>query len=265
MIIVGELINSSRKAIASAIEARDAETVRRLAVDQAEGGATYIDVNAGTFGDREPEHLKWLIQNVQEAVDLPCCIDSPNPRAIEAAMAVHRGTPMINSISLEKGRCDGMLPLIAGAELRIVALCMGDAGMPRTAEDRLQVADRLIELLLKNNLTLERIYVDPLVQSVATDQTFGREFLEAVTRIMSRFEGVHTICGLSNVSFGLPLRKNLNRTFMAMAISKGLDAAILDPTDKPMMATVLAAEALAGRDRYCMNFIKAYREKRLEF
>jgi 5-methyltetrahydrofolate--homocysteine methyltransferase len=265
MIIVGELINSSRQAIASAIESRDAQSIRRLAANQAAGGADYIDVNAGTFGDREADHLKWLIENVQEAVDLPCCIDSPNPKAIEAALAVHRGTPMINSISLEKGRCEGLLPLIAGADLRIVALCMGDAGMPRTAEDRMQVAERLIDLLLKRNLTLERIYVDPLVQSVATDQSFGREFLEAVTRIMNRFEGIHTICGLSNVSFGLPLRKNLNRTFMAMAIAKGLDAAILDPTDRPMMATVLAAEALAGRDRYCMNFIKAYRENGLEF
>jgi 5-methyltetrahydrofolate--homocysteine methyltransferase len=265
MIIVGELINSSRQAIASAIESRDAQSIRRLAANQAAGGADYIDVNAGTFGDREADHLKWLIENVQEAVDLPCCIDSPNPKAIEAALAVHRGTPMINSISLEKGRCEGLLPLIAGADLRIVALCMGDAGMPRTAEDRMQVAERLIDLLLKRNLTLERIYVDPLVQSVATDQSFGREFLAAVTRIMNRFEGIHTICGLSNVSFGLPLRKNLNRTFMAMAIAKGLDAAILDPTDRPMMATVLAAEALAGRDRYCMNFIKAYRENGLEF
>ncbi|MBN2123938.1 MAG: methyltetrahydrofolate cobalamin methyltransferase [Deltaproteobacteria bacterium] len=265
MLIIGELINSSRKGIAAAIEARDAETIRKLARDQAEGGAHYIDVNAGTFGDREGEHLRWLIENVQEAVDLPCCIDSPNPQAIEAALAVHRGTAMINSVSLEKERCEGLLPLVAGTDLRIVALCMSDSGMPRTAEDRLQVAERLVDILVKNNLAPEQIYVDPLVQSVATDQSFGREFLEAVERIMTRLGGVHTICGLSNVSYGLPLRRELNRTFMAMAIAKGLDAAILDPMDRPMMAAVLAAETLAGRDRFCMNFIKAYREKRLQF
>jgi 5-methyltetrahydrofolate--homocysteine methyltransferase len=99
---------------------------------------------------------------------------------------------------------------------------------------------------------------------VATDQTFGREFLKSVEQIMSRFPGIHTVCGLSNVSFGLPLRKFLNRTFMAMAIAKGLDTAILDPLDKAMMATVLAAEALAGRDKYCMNFIKSYRGGKIE-
>jgi 5-methyltetrahydrofolate--homocysteine methyltransferase len=154
--------------------------------------------------------------------------------------------------------------MIAGTSLKIVALCMSDSGMPRTAEDRMRTAEELLNLLVKHGVKLESIYVDPLVQPVATDQTFGREFLIAVERIVSRFPGVHTICGLSNVSFGLPLRKFLNQTFMAMAIAKGLDAAILDPLDKRMMATILAAEALAGRDRFCMRFLNAYREKRLQ-
>jgi cobalamin-dependent methionine synthase I len=264
MIIVGELINSSRKAIASAIEGRDDGAIRRLAKDQAEHGVHYIDVNAGSFRSGESEHLQWLVEKVQEEVDLPCCIDSPDPRAIEAALSAHRGTAMINSISLEKRRCENLLPLIAGTGLKIVALCMSDSGMPRTAEDRMRTAEELLNLLLNHNMKLENIYVDPLVQPVATDQTFGREFLAAVERIMSHFPGVHTICGLSNVSFGLPLRKFVNQTFMAMAIAKGLDAAILDPLDKRMMANILAAEVLAGRDRFCMSFLKAYREKRLQ-
>ena len=113
-------------------------------------------------------------------------------------------------------------------------------------------------------MKLENIYVDPLVQPVATDQTFGHEFLESVEQIMARFPGIHTICGLSNISYGLPQRKFLNRTFMAMAIAKGLDAAILDPMDKQMMANVLGAEALVGRDRFCMKYIGAYRSKMLE-
>jgi cobalamin-dependent methionine synthase I len=264
MIIVGELINSSRKGIASAIEGRDEGAIRKLAKDQAEHGAHYIDVNAGSFKKGESEHLQWLVQKAQEEVDLPCCIDSPDARAIEAALSVHRGTAMVNSVSLEKKRYEDMLPLIAGTSLKIVALCMSDSGMPRTAEDRMRTAEKLINLLLNHNVKLENIYVDPLVQPVATDQTFGSEFLAAVETIMSRFPGVHTICGLSNVSFGLPLRKFLNQTFMAMAVAKGLDAAILDPLDKRMMANILAAEALAGRDRFCMRFLKAYREKRLQ-
>jgi cobalamin-dependent methionine synthase I len=265
MIIIGELINSTRKAIASAIEGRDEGAIRKLAKDQAEHGAHYIDVNAGSFRTGESEHLRWLVEKVQEAVDLPCSIDSPDPRAIEAALSVHRGTAMINSISLEKGRRENLLPLIAGTSLKIVALCMSDSGMPRTAEDRMRTAEEILNLLVKHDVKVENIYVDPLVQPVSTDQTFGKEFLTAVERIMSRFPGVHTICGLSNVSFGLPVRKFLNQTFMAMAIAKGLDAAILDPLDKRMMATIFAAEALAGRDRFCMRLLKAYRGKEMEF
>jgi cobalamin-dependent methionine synthase I len=264
MIIVGELINSSRKAVAAAVEARDEGAVRKLAKDQAEKKIQYIDANAGVFKDLEAEHLTWIIQNIQAVVDLPCCIDSPDPRVIESALSKHRGTPMINSISMEKKRCDNLLPLIAGTDLKIVALCTSDSGMPRTAEDRVRIAQELVALLLKHNVKIENIFVDPLVQPVATDQRFGREFLEAIERIMHLFPGIHTICGLSNVSFGLPLRKFLNQTFMSMAITKGLDSAILDPLDKRMMANILASEALAGKDRFCMNYIKAYRGGSLE-
>jgi cobalamin-dependent methionine synthase I len=261
MIIIGELINASRKGVASAIEAQDEQTIRKLALDQAQNGAHYIDVNAGVFERREAEYLRWLIENVQGMVDLPCCVDSPDPRVIEAGLSVHRGTAMINSISLERKRCDNLLPLLAGTDLKIVALCMGASGMPRTAEDRIRIAEELVDRLLKHNVKIENIFVDPLVQPVAVDQTFGKAFLAAIEGILGRFPGVHTICGVSNVSYGLPMRKFLNQTFITMAIAKGLDAAILDPLDKRMMANVLAAEALAGRDRFCMRFIKSYQDK----
>lgn len=263
MIIVGELINSTRKPIAAAIESRDAGAIRKLAREQAEQGAGYIDVNAGAFEGREAECLKWLIQEVQAEVDLPCCIDSPDPRALEAGLSLHRGTAMINSISLEKGRAENILPLLAGTDLKVVALCMSESGMPRTAEERVRIAESIVNLLLKHHVKVENVFVDPLVQPVSTDQTFGREFLAAVEKIMALFPGIHTICGLSNVSYGLPLRKFLNQTFMTMAIAKGLDAAIINPLDKAMMANILAAEVLGGRDRFCMNFIKAFRAGRL--
>jgi len=264
MIIIGELINSTRKSIGTAIEAGDKAALQKIAKDQAEAGAKYIDVNAGSFQDRETEYLAWLVNIVQEVVDLPCCIDSPNPAALEAALKVHKGIPMINSISLEQERRDKLLPVLAGKDLKIVALCTSDAGIPRTAADRLKIAGELIKLLLDHQLKLENIYVDPLVQPVATDKIFGSEFLESITQIMTRFPGIHTICGLSNVSFGLPQRKFLNRTFVAMAIAKGLDAAIIDPLDRQMMGVVLAAETLIGRDNFCMNYINAYRGGKLE-
>ncbi|MBW2000857.1 MAG: methyltetrahydrofolate cobalamin methyltransferase [Deltaproteobacteria bacterium] len=265
MIIVGELINASRKSIREAIEARDHKTLQGIAKEQEDAGAHYIDVNAGVFEKGEPEYLKWLVEIVQEVVSVPCCIDSPNPAALEAGLSVHKGTPMINSITLEKDRSDKLLPIIAGTDFKVVALCMSDKGMPRTAEDRLIVAEDLVNLLLKNNIKMENIFVDPLVQPVATDQSFGREFLDAIEQVMDKFEGIHTICGLSNVSFGLPKRKFLNQTFMVMAIARGLDAAIIDPLDRRMMGNIVSAEALAGRDRFCMNYLKAYRGHQLDF
>lgn len=259
MIIVGELINASRKVVAAAIEKQDQEAITKIAKDQAEAGADFIDVNAGVFVGKEPEYLEWLVKTVQAAVDIPCCIDSPDPKAIEKALAAHNGTAMINSISLEKDRYDTLMPIIAGTDLKVVALCMSDDGMPETTTDRMKIADKLVNGLVQNQIPLENIYVDPLVQPVSTNNDFGVEFLNAIEQIIKTFEGIHTVCGLSNISFGLPDRKFLNQTFMSMAIAKGLDGAIVNPLDKKMMANIIAAEALAGRDDYCMEYLKAYR------
>jgi 5-methyltetrahydrofolate--homocysteine methyltransferase len=171
---------------------------------------------------------------------------------------------MINSISLERARYDTILPLVAGTQHKVIALCMSDAGMPETVDDRLRIADTLVNGLLQRNVAPGNIFVDPLVQPVAVKGAYGMAFIEAVAAIKARFEGVHTACGLSNVSFGLPARKFMNRTFMVMAIARGLDGAILDPLDRPTMAAIAAAEALAGRDDYCMRYIKAFRAGRLE-
>jgi cobalamin-dependent methionine synthase I len=259
MLIVGELINASRKAISAAIEKQDHEAIAQIAKDQSAAGANFIDVNAGVFVGKEPEYLEWLVKTVQSAVDDPCCIDSPDPKAIEKALASHSGTAMINSISLEKDRYDALMPIVAGTDLKVVALCMSDDGMPETTEDRMKIADKLINGLLQNHVAIENIYVDPLVQPVSTNNFFGVEFLNAIEQIVKTFEGIHTVCGLSNISFGLPERKFLNQTFMSMAIGKGLDGAIINPLDRKMMANIIAAEALAGRDDYCMAYLQAYR------
>jgi cobalamin-dependent methionine synthase I len=264
MIIVGELINASRKAITESIKGRDVEAIQTVARQEHEAGAHYIDVNAGIFLDEEEDYMRWLVQTVQAVVDGPCSIDTPNPKAIEAGLSVHRGTPMINSISLESDRYNRMIPLLAGTDFRVVALCMSDEGMPKTAEDRLRIADKLINGLVQNRIPLENIYVDPLVQPISVDKTFGIEFLRAIALIKEKFAGVHAMCGLSNVSYGLPGRAFVNQTFMPMAIAMGLDGAILNPLDKRMMANIVAAEALAGRDNYCMNFMKAHRAKKFE-
>jgi len=164
MIIIGELINASRKAIGAAIEAGDTEAIQKVAKDQAEAGADFIDVNAGIFVGKEPQYLKWLVQTVQEVTDTPCAIDSPDPAAIEAALNVHKRIPMINSISLEKERYDNLMPIVAGTDMKVVALCMSDEGMPQTVDDRLKIAEKLVNGLVQNNVSIENIFVDPLVQ-----------------------------------------------------------------------------------------------------
>lgn len=264
MIIIGELINASRKAIRGAIENDDAGVIQETAVNQAKAGADFIDVNAGIFVDKEPQYLRWLVETVQEVTDLPCAIDSPSPDAIKSALEVHKGTPMINSISLESERYEALLPLIAGTDYKVVALCMSDDGMPETVDDRLQITDKLINNLTKNNVAIENIFIDPLVQPISTNKEFGMGFLDAVEQIMKRYPGVNTACGLSNISYGLPKRKILNRTFMTMAICKGLNGAIVNPLDEKMMARIVVAETLAGRDDYCMQYLSSYRAGALD-
>jgi len=229
MLIVGELINSSRKAIKEAIDAEDAEAIKKIARDQAECGADYIDVNAGTYVGKEDQYMKWLVSTVQSAVEIPCCIDSPDPKVVEAAMELHKGTPMLNSISLEKERWDALLPVVAGSDIKVIALCMSDSGMPESKDDRLSIASDLINSLVKNNVPVENIYVDPLVQPISTNDSYGMEFMNAVEAIMTEFPGVHTVCGLSNISYGLPERKLLNQALWSWPFARGLTALLSIP------------------------------------
>ena len=263
MIIVGEKINSSRKGIAQALEQRDADFISNVAREQAQAGALYIDVNAGTYVDEEVDYLCWLVEAVQGAVDLPLCLDSPNPKALSEAIKRHKGEPMINSISLEKDRFPPLLSVVTSQPCKVVALCMAQTSMPRTVEERVSVGAELISKLTDEGIPIGNIYVDPLVQPVSVDIAMGTAALGAMHTIMNDFPGVNTICGLSNVSFGLPERHLINRNFLALGMAYGLSAAILDPTDKKLMATLLALEMLLGRDEYCQNFIQAYQEGRI--
>jgi 5-methyltetrahydrofolate--homocysteine methyltransferase len=269
MIIVGELINATRKSVRDAIESRDEKMISDLSLKQSQAGADYIDVNAGGFIENEAQYLKWIIDIILETTDIPCSIDSSNPETFEQVL-IHlqdksHNVPMINSVSIESKKLEKLMPVIAGVDLKIVALCMSDEGVPETADQKLSVADRLINELVKNDIKIENIYVDPLVQSLATNHINGFEFLKAVDEIMKRYPGVHTICGLSNISFGMPERKFLNQTLMAMAIAKGLDGAIMNPLDKQLIASIIAAEALFGKDDYGLNYLKAFRQGILKF
>ncbi len=263
VLIIGERINATRKRIGEAVQSYDADLIKAEAVKQVEAGAHLIDVNGGIAG-RETEFLPWLVDVVQEAVDVPLCLDSPHPEALAAALPRCKQPPLINSVTAEEERLQKLVPLVKEFDARVIALCLSDGGPPKGLDDRLEIAARLVDRLTGEGIPLDRIHVDPCVFPVSTGPDAGSWVLEAIPWIHGRYPGVHTICGVSNVSFGLPLRKLLNAVFLAMLIARGLDSAIVDPCDRLTRANLLAAEALAGRDQYSGAYIAAFRAGELE-
>jgi 5-methyltetrahydrofolate--homocysteine methyltransferase len=258
VLVVGELINSTRKAIAQALEQKDRAFLQDLARRQVEAGAQIIDVNAAAGGN-EADRMKWLVEIVQEAVRVPLCIDSPSAAAIEAGLAVCREKAMLNSITAEDHRWNELLPVVQKYKPRVIALCMGDGPMPETTLDRLREAEKLVPGLVAAGIPIEDIYLDPLIKPLGVNTKHAMEALESTRALRLEYPGVHIICGLSNVSFGLPERRLLNRAFMVMAISSGMDAFIMDPLDHPTMSLLAAAKALVGQDEYCLEYIAGVR------
>jgi cobalamin-dependent methionine synthase I len=264
MLIVGERINSSRKGIEPALRDRDAEFIMREAKDQVDAGAHLIDVNTATLMDKEVESLTWAIQLIQGSLDIPVCIDSPNPVTVGEVLPSCKGKAMVNSITAEAERYAQLISLIQDHKPNVVGLCMDDRGMPDTAEDRIRIASDLIEKFTKDGVPIGDIYIDPVVTPVSTDTRYGMAVLDAIEAIMKAFPGVHTICGLSNVSFGLPNRKQVNQMFLVMAMTRGLDGVILDPCDKRIMANLITTVTLLGKDEFCMNYLTAFREGKFD-
>lgn len=265
MLIAGESLNGTIPKVEEAIKAKDVDFVRRLAVNQVEAGAQMLDVNAGIAGVDEVENLAWLVGLVQDTVSVPLLIDSANPKALEAALAIHKGRPMINSISAEKHKLDSVLPLVAKHDCSVVALCLGDEGIPQTPEARLKLAHFVLDRAQAAGLKLEDIYIDTLTLGMGTNDQAARVTLETLRLVRQELPGVRIMCIASNVSFGMPNRKLLNRAFatMAVAAAMGLDAVMIDVRDKALMAALIAADAVAGKDSYCEAYFRAFRAGKL--
>jgi len=259
MKIIGEKINGTRKRVAAAIADRDVEHITQLAVSQAEAGAAWLDLNAGTRPDREPEDLVWLVETVQSVVDTPVVLDSANPLALDKALAHVNEPPIVNSISGERDRIEGILPLVAKHGTGVVALAISETGIPETAAERMAVVRGLIDATREAGVGDDKVYVDPLVLTVATNNDSAVISLETMRMVRAEFPDVHMTVGLSNVSFGLPARAQINRGFLTLAIEAGLDTAIADPLDKGLQAQILVTEMLLGRDRHCLNYVRASR------
>lgn len=264
MLIIAERINTSRKSIAAAVSRADRAFIQGEAKAQEKAGAHYIDVNAGTFVGVEAEKLGWIVDAVQEVTELPLSIDTPDPAVITAMMPLLKKTPLINSITLEPSRVEGILPLVVRHKTKVIALCQSEGALAETTDAKVALAGRILETLTGAGVPLDDIYLDPLVYPLSTDPKSAIATLDAIGQIMKSFPGTHTVCGLTNVSYGLPARKLINRTFLAAAITMGLDAAIIDPTDRPLYATLKAVTLIAGKDDFCMDYISAFRDGRLD-
>jgi 5-methyltetrahydrofolate--homocysteine methyltransferase len=259
MLIVGERINTSRKAVNEAVQKRDAVYITEDVRKQAKAGANYIDVNAGSRIGSEMEDLSWLVKVAEAAVEVPLSLDSPDPQVLLAMTRKVKRKPMVNSTTAEKDRFEAMKAVVQERECEIVALCMDERGIPSAADQALENAQFLVKNLTHVGVPIGSIHLDPMIQPVSVNSKNGPLALETIRRIHREFTGVHTICGLSNVSFGLPHRFLVNRTFMVLCIGAGLTGAIVDPLDQKMMTHILVAETLVGRDDYCMKYLKANR------
>lgn len=264
MIVIGEKINATRKSIAAAIAARDEEFIVKTALDQVAAGATYLDINGG---DPRPEvevqNMEWLVKLVQGRTDVPLCIDSASPQAVEVGLSLAKAKPIVNSISLEKDRLEALLPVVKKHSCMVIGLCMADGGTPTGSADRVERAEKLIAHLTGAGKQLDEIIIDPCFFPVSADQNSAKAVCQAIAAIRGKYPQVHAGGGLSNASYGLPARKYINLAMVAAAVYHGMDTALIDPGTPGMMPMILAAEALCGADEWCANYMTAFRAGKL--
>ncbi len=262
--VIGERINTSRKNVQEAVVQKDADYIVNDVKQQQEAGAHFIDVNAGARIGYETEDMKWLIDTIQPIATVPLCLDSPDPAVLEMAFQMVTRQPLINSISLEKDRYETMMPFLEGKDCKVIALCMDDSGMPGSSNDIVARAVKLITDLGKIGISPDSVYIDPLVQPISTDTNKGTMVLDAVRDIKKEFSTVHITGGLSNISYGLPQRRIINRTFVTLMMNAGMDSAIIDPLDSAIMATIKTADMLMGKDNFCGEFLKGVRSQAIK-
>lgn len=264
MIIIGEKINATLSSVKSIMLNRDTENLIDLAKKQVESGANFIDVNVGTgVGSLEDEieSIQWAVESIQEQIKTPICIDSADPKVMETGLKILNNKPaMINSVKAEKYNLEAVVPLAAEHDSFLIALAMDESGIPKTVEGRLRCCETILSACEKYGVSIQNVYIDPLVMPISTDINSGMVTLKTLSAIKEQFPGAKTVTGLSNVSYGLPERGRLNVAFLHMCISAGLDAAIIDPLDKALMAAVKTGEVLAGKDRHCRRYMRSFRK-----
>jgi cobalamin-dependent methionine synthase I len=261
MFIIGERLNSTRRVVREALLDKDIDFLLLEAKKQLDRGVSALDLNAATLFEGEREALRWAITLLQDHFSIPISIDTPNRAAMEAGLKSHRGHAVLNSLTGEAKRLSDFLPLIKEYRPMTIILCMDDNGLPQTPEEELAAATKLVDLMDREGVDLQDIFLDPLVRPIGADPQSGPLFLESLSLIKDRYPDIKTIAGISNVSFGLPRRNLINRTLLTLAMGRGLDAAICNPLDAGLVAALRTGEALLGRDPMLRNYLSFIRSE----
>ncbi len=257
-VLIGERINpSGNKRLSEALKTGNWDFVRNMALAQVKAGADIIDVNVSTFGIDEVSLLPKAVQVLMDTVDVPLCIDSDNPTALEAALRVYKGKPLINSVSGEKHSLDKILPLVKEFKAAVIGLGQDDEGPPKDSQRRVSIAHKIVTQAESSGIPREDIIIDCLAFAIGADTSIGPEVIKAISQVKVEL-GVNQTLGASNVSFGLPDRDTLNNAFIAMVISTGVTCLITDVVKA--RSTALAVDLLLGRDRFARRYVEAYRK-----
>jgi 5-methyltetrahydrofolate--homocysteine methyltransferase len=258
--IIGERINpTGRKALAAELAAGNLERVASDALAQVEAGAAVLDVNAGIPMVDEPALLAEMVELVQSLTDVPLSIDSSVAEALSRGLEAYDGKALVNSVTGEEERLEAVLPLVKKHQASVIGLAMDEGGIPETPERRLEVARKVLNRAQDHGVSPADVLIDPLVLPVGASPQAGRTVLETLRLVRGEL-GVNTVCGASNVSFGLPDRPALNASFLAMTVAAGITAVIANPLDERSLMGILAADLLVGNDEHCMNWISAHRK-----
>jgi len=262
--VIGERINpTGRKKLAAEMVAGNFDTVIKDALEQAACGATMLDVNAGVTAvdpnATEPALLVKTMEIVQGIVDLPLSIDSSVSAAIEAALKVAKGRPLVNSVTGEEEKLEAILPLVKKYNVPVVAISNDETGISMDPDVRFAVAKKIVERAMDHGIKAEDVVVDPLVMPIGALGDAGRQVFALLRRLREELK-VNTTCGLSNISFGLPHRHGINAGFIPMVIGAGMTSAIMNPVRPQEMEAVRAANVLNGTDPNCMTWIRTYKD-----
>jgi 5-methyltetrahydrofolate--homocysteine methyltransferase len=253
VVIIGECINPTRrKGLVTSLQEHDFRYLLELAGSQIRSGAEILDVNVGYPGVDDVSLLPEVVIALQERFDVPLCLDSPNPKAIEAALKVAVGKCLINSVNGEESSLNALIPLAKEYGAAIIGLCMDDDGITHDPGKRLSIAEKILERVVRAGLKEEDLIIDPLAMAVSADPQACLVTMETIRLIHYKL-GLNITLGASNISFGLPNREVLNSAFMVMAVMNGLTCPIANP--EKITSTVRAADLLLGRDDWAMRFV----------